>query len=240
MPNRFDVATGSSNSDDVPQPEAVELPTDRTVLVVVDMQNEFVSPEGRIYTGSMVHGTIPKIKNLLDLARRDGMNVIHTQSWYEKDDPRFSDHPKAKFEKGGCMAGSWGAEIIDDLKPLGREPVVRKSSYDCFFGTIMDHVLDELNFGEYAPGSVHRNRERNDANAIITGTVSNVCVEKAVIGFYLRGFDVVVPVDCISAKSAYAQQWALHQFSEFYGGRITRSDLLEFRKLEHPTVKSSP
>ncbi|MGI0080564.1 MAG: isochorismatase family protein, partial [Nitrososphaerales archaeon] len=58
---------------------------------------------------------------------------------------------------------------------------------------------------------------------------SNVCVEKAIIGFYLRGFDVFVPVDCVSAKNTYAQEWALRQFVDFYRAKITRSDLITLR-----------
>ncbi len=212
--------------DEIPQPVSVELPVSKTVLVVVDMQNDFVQPEGKIYTGPMVKATVPKIRDLLDRARKAGMNIVHTQSWYEEDDPRFSDHPKARFDKGGCKAGTWGAELIDELKSLVGEPVVRKSSYDCWYGTDMEKVLKSMKFGQFEPGSVHRNRKRNNFNAVVTGTVSNVCVEKAVIGFYLRGFDVYVPVDCISAKRAYDQEWALRQFTNLYAAKITKSELI--------------
>ncbi|MGI0080524.1 MAG: cysteine hydrolase family protein, partial [Nitrososphaerales archaeon] len=171
--------------DEIPQPEAIELPVRNSALVIVDMQNDFVQATGKIYTGSMVNATVPRIRELLDRARQAQMKVIHTQSWYERDDPRFTDHAKARFYKGGCMAGTWGAELINELKPLDKEPVVRKASYDCWYGTNMELVLKAMKFGEFEPGSVHRNRERNNFNVVITGTVSNVCVEKAVIGFYL-------------------------------------------------------
>jgi nicotinamidase-related amidase len=116
--------------------------------------------------------------------------------------------------------------VGDEIQPKSGEFVVRKSSYDCFYGTEIEQVLRSLGFTDYSPGSVHRNRARNKSSAIITGTVSNVCVEKAVIGFYLRGFDVVVPIDCIAASTDYAQSWALYQFSRTYSAKITSSDMI--------------
>jgi hypothetical protein len=41
MLNRFDAASGLLNPDEFPEPEALLLSTDRTFLVVVDMQNAF-------------------------------------------------------------------------------------------------------------------------------------------------------------------------------------------------------
>jgi nicotinamidase-related amidase len=230
MPESFVVIPAFPDPEDFPKPAAVDLYSGNTILVVVDMQNDFVRPEGKIYTGPMVSGIIEKISSLVNAARQTGTNVIYTQSWYEKDDPGFSDDPKARMNKGGCMAGSWGAEIIDELKPNDEEPVVKKSSYDPFYGTKMDEVLKALSFGEYSPGSVPRNRERNNSSVIITGTVSNVCVEKAVIGFYLRGFEVVIPVDCVAASSEYAQSWSLYQFSRSYRAKITCSDLIKMKE----------
>jgi nicotinamidase-related amidase len=193
------------------------------------MQNDFVQHKGKIYTGTMVDGIIPKIYDLLSLAREKGVKTIYTQSWYEKDDPGFSDNPKARMNRGGCLAGSWGAELIDQLIPKAGEPVVQKSSYDPFYGTNMDEVLKALGFGDFSPGSVHRNRARNNCNVIVAGTVANVCVEKAVMGFYLRGFEVIIPVDCIASSTEYAQSWALYQFSRSYRAKITRSDLITIR-----------
>jgi nicotinamidase-related amidase len=157
------------------------------------------------------------------------MRVIYTQSWYQKNDPRYSNHPRANpggFP--GCMAGTWGAEIIDDLKPKG-EPCIKKGSYDCFFGTNLENLLlHEMKFGNFGHDSVHRNRSINNCSVVVTGTVANACVDKAVIGFYLRGYDVIVPADCIAAKTKFEISWALRQFKKTYFAKITTSDIIRF------------
>lgn len=210
----------------MPHVEPVDITPSKTALVVVDMQNDFVDPKGRIYTGKMVQKIIAPIKSLLEQAREASMTVMHTQSWYTKDDPRFSDHPKASKIHRGCLEGTWGAEIIDELKPAPGEPVIRKASYDCFFGTDFESVLSRTGFGNFKHGSVHRNRFANDCSVIVTGTVTNTCVDKAALGFYLRGYDVIVPHDCVAARDRFDQVFALHQFKHLYQARITRSGLV--------------
>jgi nicotinamidase-related amidase len=89
------------DASEFPTPAPVELSSQDTVFVVVDMQNDFVRENGKIYTGPMVLGAKEKIRQLLSQARTQGMKVLYTQSWYERDDPGFSDHPKAKQKRGG-------------------------------------------------------------------------------------------------------------------------------------------
>jgi nicotinamidase-related amidase len=125
------------------------------------------------------------------------------------------------------MAGTWGAEIIEELKPKG-EPSIKKGSYDCFFGTNMEDLLREMKFGSFTHESVHRNRSTNDCSVIITGTVTTACVNSAVIGFYLRGYEVIVPADCIAAKKKADTNCMLGQFKKTYFARITSSALLDF------------
>ncbi len=237
---KMEIMGREGHSKSAIRPKVVVVDPTKTVLVIVDMQNEFVNPRGKIYTGPSASRSVARISKLLNEARRLGMRVVHVMAVYDKGDPRFSEHPKAKFDKGGCLAGSWGAEIVPELAPLPSEPVVRKASYDCWFNTTMEDTLRKVGLGYDHDISVHRNRAGNDFSAVITGTVSNVCVEKAVIGFFLRGYQVIVPSDCISAKSRYAQEWALRQFTSLYRAKITSSRLLRIQGKETNVVKSKP
>ncbi|MEM4410649.1 MAG: isochorismatase family cysteine hydrolase [Candidatus Caldarchaeum sp.] len=209
-------------------PEPVKLNVKKTMLVIIDMQNDFVKPGGAIYLGQDAERIVPAIKRLLEKARGHGMLILFTKSWYEPDDPRFSDHPKASAKLKGCMAGTEGAEIIEELAPQQGELVITKPSYDCWFGTKLEETLKTMGFGSFAHGSVHRNRLLNDYHVIITGVATNVCVEKAVIGFYLRGYGITIPIDCVAAMDELEQFWALHQFKEFYAAKLTLSGLIEF------------
>lgn len=156
------------------------------------------------------------------------MPVIHTQSWHPPDDPRFSDHPRASFGSKGCKAETWGAEIIDELRPAGGEPAIKKDTYDPWFGTEMEQLLKTMGFGVFEHDSAQRNRLRHDCNVVITGTASDVCVDKAVIGFFFRGYQVIIPTDCISTHGEFGQDSALYRFSKQFYATLTRSDLVEF------------
>jgi len=46
------------------------------------------------------------------------------------------------FSKAGILVdGTWGADIIDELKPIKGEPVLRYASTNAFWGTELDNIL---------------------------------------------------------------------------------------------------
>ena len=56
----------------------------RTAVIVVDMQNDFVSPDGALET-PMGRDILPNLKRLLDHARKTGMRVIFTTHVHRRD-----------------------------------------------------------------------------------------------------------------------------------------------------------
>ncbi|WP_457636571.1 cysteine hydrolase family protein [Oceanithermus sp.] len=176
----------------------VELAASKTALIVVDMQNDFVSPEGSLFVPNAAR-TLPAIKSLLHKARQAGARVIFTQDWHDEDDPEFAIWPRH------AVAGSWGAEIVADLAPLSGEVRIRKLRYDAFYGTPLDHLLHTW--------GVKR--------LVIVGTVANICVLHTAGSAALRWFEVVVPEDGVSALTAFDLQAALRQIDFLYKGKIT-------------------
>jgi len=194
----------------LPEPEPVALQARTTALIVVDMQNDFCKPEGKLFVGPSVAATIPRIKGLLERARAAGAAIVYTQDWHAPDDPEFKVWP------AHCVEGTWGAEVVDELKPRPGEHLVKKSTYDPFFTPKAEPSLEGL-LGGLGVDTV-----------IVTGTVSNICVMHTVAGASLRGLKVVVPVDCISALDSYGQELAVFQASSLYRARITASSLITF------------
>jgi len=214
----------------LPKPEHVKLPSIKTALVIIDMQNDFAHPEGNIFIGDMIGSTIPTIKYLLDKSRAKGVQVLHTQSWHPIDDPRYMDPPipRASFGSNGCKVDTWGADIIDELKPLTGEPVIQKDTFDPWFGTNMEETLKESGFGRFKHDSAQRNRLRHESYVVITGTASDVCVDKAVIGFFFRGYKVIIPIDCISTYDQFCQSSAIYRFVNYFDAIITTAKMIEF------------
>jgi nicotinamidase-related amidase len=181
----------------------VKVRPDRTALIVVDMQNDFVDPRGTLCV-SAARATVPAIARLRDFAHAHGLTVVYTQDWHRADDPEFA------LWGTHAVAGTWGAEIVPDLAPGPQDLIVRKLRYDAFYGTSLDHEL----------------RQRRVASVIVTGTVSNICVLHTAGSAALRCFQIIVPVDAVSALTEFDQQAALRQIAFLYRGTLTTSDAL--------------
>jgi nicotinamidase-related amidase len=207
---------------DYPEPVPVELKAGKTLLLIIDMENENAHPNGALYIGEPVRRIIPKIRELREKVRQAGGRVIHTQSVWSPDALEFTVF-KNTVRK---LEGSWGAELIDELKPAADEPLIVKRTHDCFYQTEMDELL--VRFGIH-PGEGH---------VIVTGISTRNCVQSAVMALSVRDFHVYVPMDCTAQRD---EKEILQTFSLFtsFGYRhnvtMTRSDLI---KLQAP--KNAP
>lgn len=176
-----------------------------TALIVVDMQRDFVEPDGKLYVPD-AQGTVPVIRDLLERARAAGAFRVFTQDSHGSEDPEFSIWGEHAVE------GTPGWEIIDELKPQAGEYVVRKLRYDAFYGTSLEHQL----------------RVRNIETVIVCGTVANICVHYTAASAALRWFKVVLPVDGISALHPFDLQASIRQTASLFNGIVTRGSAIQF------------
>jgi nicotinamidase-related amidase len=184
--------------------ERVSLDPSRTVLVVIDMQNDFVKPGGSLIAPG-AEATIPRIARLLEAAREAEMRVAFSQDTHDADDPEFAiwgEHARR---------GTWGWQIVDELAPREDELVVQKVRYDAFYGTDLDHFL----------------RLWGVESLIICGTLANICVHYTAASAGLRWFHVIIPHDAISALASFDLEASLRQTAFLFRGTITTVDALE-------------
>jgi nicotinamidase-related amidase len=87
-------------------------------------------------------------------------------------------------------AGAVPGDIAPDLAPMAGDPVVT-SGPDKFMGTELDKIL----------------KEKGIKTVIVTGTAANGAVLYTASGAALRGMQVIVPVDGMSAGNVYAEQY---------------------------------
>ncbi|MBA4396790.1 MAG: isochorismatase [Syntrophus sp. (in: bacteria)] len=86
--------------------------------------------------------------------------------------------------------GAAPADIAGDLAPLAGEPVVT-SGPDKFMGTNLENIL----------------KEKGVQTVIVTGTAAHGAVLYTASGAALRGIQVLLPVDGMSAENTYAEQY---------------------------------
>lgn len=198
-----------------PEPVAVKLDAAKTMLLIVDMENEDAHPSGKRYMGEAVEEIIPKIVALRRRVRAAGGMVVHTQSVRKPDALEFTLFKNVVRK----VEGTWGAQFVDQLKPAADEPVVVKYTHDCFYRTDMEALLERLRL---RPG---------EGRIIVTGIAARGCVQCAVMGFSIRDFYVYVPVDTTTQRDQEEKLQAFSQFMSFgyrYNVTVTRSDLIEF------------
>lgn len=176
----------------------VRVDPERTALIVVDMQNDFVSEGGSLRVPD-AEATIPAIGALLELSREHGMRVVYSQDTHRDGDPEWQIWPEHARE------GSWGWQIVDALTPAEGETVVRKVRYDAFYGTPLDHLL----------------RLWRVQTLVICGTVANICVHYTAASAALRWYDVVIPRDATSALDPFDLESSLRQTVFLFAGRVT-------------------
>ncbi len=199
---------------DYPKPVPVKLAAEQTLLLVIDMENENCHPDGALYIGEPVKRIIPNIRRLLDAMRRAGGKIVHTQSVRSPDALEFTVF-KNTLRK---LEGSWGAEIIDELKPAPGEPLVVKHTHDCFYKTEMESLLPKL---DMRPG---------ESSVVVTGISTRNCIQSAVMAFSVRDYRVVVPMDCTTHNDEKQILQAFSLFTSFgykHNVTMTRSDMIE-------------
>ena len=123
---------------------------------------------------------IPQCQKLLERCRSAKAQVIFVQSLREKNSPEFVRFGTSPF----ILRNTWGSAYIEELRPMQQEPIVEKETHDCFHRTEMDALLGRLGI------------KPETHSIIVMGVAADVCVYHAVIGFHVRHYNVVVPIDC--------------------------------------------
>ena len=193
------------------EPEPIEIAPSKTAILVVDMQNAFVKRGGYFdFVGidiSDVEKIIGPCQDIIRSARENGVKIIYLQMGYSPDlsDKGPPDSPSSYKGKVTALLrqrpelkdklyiyGTWGAEIIEELKPHQEDIVIRKQRYDGFVGTNLDIILRTLGI----------------KFLIFIGTATNICVESTLRqAFFLDYFPIIVS-DAVSQKGSRMLQEA--------------------------------
>jgi len=177
------------------EPESFPMDVERTALVVIDMQRDFLEPggfgEALGNNVSLLSAAIGPCRALLDGARKKKMLVIHTREGHRPD---MTDAPPAKVERGSpdlrigskgpmgriLIRGEPGHDIVKELYPIAGEPVVDKPGKGAFYATDLHLIL----------------QDRRVQTLIVCGVTTEVCVHTTVREANDRGYRCLVPGDC--------------------------------------------
>jgi len=134
---------------------------DTAVLLVIDMQNDFVAP-GAPMEKPAARAMVPVLKKAIQFCRRTGIRVAYTAHTHRRDGSDmglFDDLWQPIADRSALIDATTGAAIYPDLSPEPAEHVIKKHRYSAFFGTDLDLML----------------REWGVDTVIISGTTTEAC-----------------------------------------------------------------
>jgi ureidoacrylate peracid hydrolase len=180
------------------KPVPVDIDLARTAVIVVDMQNAFVSEGGMFaeagYDISRAPAIIAKNAELLPALREAGVKVVYLKMSYTEDysDAGGPQSPNWHKELGLLLMkdrpenwgryvtqGTWDEEIREEIAPCPGDTVVRKQRYSGFAGTNLDMVLKTFGI----------------RYCLYTGVATNVCVETTLRDGYLLDYWPILVAD---------------------------------------------
>ena len=172
----------------------VEFDPSRTAVVVVDMLNDFLHEDGAM---PLIEGRalFEPMNRLIASSRSRDVPIIWVCDEHPPDDKEFEKRTPH------CLKGTWGAEIVPELGAGPEEYRVPKRRYSGFYETDLDLRLRELGID----------------HLIMTGVVTNICVRSTTHDAFFRGYDVVLPHDCVAATSQREQESSLYDIDTHYG-----------------------
>ena len=153
----------------------------QTALLVVDVQNDFASPEGGLYVkdGERV---VPLINAEIVHAKASGARVVYTADWHPPSTPHFA-------KDGGiwpvhCVGDTWGSEFHPDLVVDG--PVVRKgvNGEDGYSGFTTRDPLTEETVPTELPALLE---EAGVTKVVVAGLATDYCVRSTALDALERG-----------------------------------------------------
>jgi nicotinamidase/pyrazinamidase len=165
----------------------------RRALIVVDVQNDFVSPAGALYV-SGGEAIIARVNEEVSAFLASDQVVTYTQDWHPPRTPHF-------LIDGGvwpvhCVRHTWGAELHPDLVVHGH--VVRKgvSGEDGYSGfTVVDPVTGEASSTPLA-GLL---RGAGVTEVTVVGLATDYCVRATALDAVAAGFATTVLRDAVGA-----------------------------------------
>jgi ureidoacrylate peracid hydrolase len=184
---------------------------DNTMLLTVDVQNDYCHEQGALARGGADVSELQKaalnIEALLECARSAGVPRAHVRT---EHDACYDDAAWSKRGASGhtldvqkfpiARQGSWGSEFYR-IRPRSDELVIVKHRFSAFAYTDLEPVL----------------RASHTDTLILCGVTTNVCVSVTGIDALMRGFYPVIVREAVAAPTLAEHVSALETFTQYFG-----------------------
>ena len=167
------------------------LAPERTALLIVDLQNDFLHPQGAYgragQTAPEISALPDRVKPVADALRDRGGWIVSTQFTLvpaKGGEPLISDHLRRLrpfLAKGDFAPESWGHRLVDELQPA--DLTVEKVAYSAFYMSRLEWVL----------------RRAGIDTLVVCGIVTNGGVASTLRDAHVRDFHAILLSDGCAA-----------------------------------------
>jgi ureidoacrylate peracid hydrolase len=153
---------------------------------------------------------------LVAKVRKIGATIVFIPISFTDDYHELCSQPygilKGVVDSKSFRKGSWGAEIVDVLKPQPQDIIAEGKRGLCgFASTNLDFIL----------------RSRGIKTVALGGFLTNCCVESTMRTAYEKGYDVITLKDCTATLSEEEQRLSIEKNYPMFSRVMTHTEFLE-------------
>jgi maleamate amidohydrolase len=181
---------------------------ERPALVLVDFVLGFTDPDH--FGGGNIDPAIDRSALLLATARERGWPVAHTRVVYAEDG---SDAGALRAKAPGLLKlteSSPLSHIVERVRPLPGELVIRKRQASAFFGT---------DFGAWLAW-------RRIDTLIVAGCTTSGCVRATVVDAVAHNMRTIVAVDCVGDRAIGPHEANLFDMGQKYADLMLADEII--------------
>jgi nicotinamidase-related amidase len=180
---------------------AATVDPEKSALLLLHWQNELVKPKGLLsapLSGILAaSGTVEHMQAALQASREKGVFVVYVNVGHREGYPEMANNPAplatSLVKAHAFIKGTWGVEVIEELKPREDEIEIINYSTSAFIYTELDLLL----------------RNRGITTVILTGLATNWIIESTARDAFNRGYYVWTLSDCCNSPSKEAHDYCV-------------------------------
>jgi len=188
----------------------------KSALIVIDVQNDFCHEQGAfskrgLDVSNIQQRIVPKLASFIERLREFNYPIIFVKTVHSE----WTNSPSWLRRMGGmaeeipiCLPNSWGSEFYK-VEPKATDCIVIKHRYSAFVGTDLNLIL----------------RSKGIQTILITGVVTNVCVETTARDGFNHDFNIILVEDCCGAYFSEEHNGTLVNINKYFG-IVTNSDTI--------------
>jgi len=197
-------------------PARWDLVPGRTVLLLIDLQRDFLHPEGWYAKSgidiSHMRRVIEPTRRLVAAAREAGVPVVWTRHGYRdgRDAGPFLQL-RPFLREGGLRLDTWGFDVHDEFEVAEEDWLVEKNRLSAFYNTKLETVLRAL----------------GAETVLIGGVLTNQCIAATSKDASFRDLKPIVVEECTGTTLPHLHQPAIEMIRVGWGEVRSLEEALE-------------